>query len=181
MRPLRLLVILSLCTSAAACASVPLPTRGRSRPPAPTPQAHHNRAANAEKHYRKAEQFAAQGKWKASEAQYRAALKIDPGYYHAHAGLAHVLNELGQFEEAIHILEEVVSGHADYAEAHYWLAEALYVAGEFTAAWDHVHHYERLGHTVPKAFRGKLEQQHPNPHGGSKGKPGRGKGKGRGR
>ncbi len=183
MRVLRLSLLACLCGLVAACASMPdyrarPPAHRPGPPPHAAPPAQANRAMNADQHYRKAERFAAQGKWAAAEAQYRAALKKDPGHYRANAGLAHTLHELGHFVEAIHILNEVLDHDPDYADAHYWLAEALYATGEFVVAWEHIHDYESLGKRAPSKFKQKLNAKHPEP--GKRGRKGAGPPQGRG-
>ena len=122
-----------------------------------------NRRANAEKHYKRGQEFEAQGKHAAAEAQYRAALKIDPTYTGARARLGATRQHQGAIEEAIEIFEDIIGGEPRFSEAYALIVDALYVAGRFADAWEHVHRAEDQGMTVPRALRKKLAEKHPEP------------------
>jgi protein O-mannosyl-transferase len=62
-------------------------------------------------------------------AQYREALRLNPGYSAAHNSLGNVLKEKGQIREAIAEFEAALRSKPDYAEAHNNLGDALNAAG----------------------------------------------------
>jgi tetratricopeptide (TPR) repeat protein len=96
-------------------------------------------------------------------AAFRTALDLAPDSVSARFHLSEALNWLGQLDEAIHELREVLARDPDYAEAQSRLAIALYYAGQDKEAWEHVHRAEELGQEVPPQFRALLARRTPEP------------------
>ena len=160
---------------AAVVAAFPVAT-ARAEPAGARPgnaQAQANRARNVEKHLARARAFEAEGKHAAAEAQYRAALKIDPNHASARLGLGTARQHQGATGDAIHLFEELIRSEPKLADAYVHLADALYVAGRFADAWEHLHHAEDLGVQAPSLLRTKLHKKHPEPARGAsaRGKP----------
>lgn len=167
MRPQHLLTLACIAFVVVAGSTAPAAAQGqgrskaREKPRAETAQ--ENRRANAEKHFKRGREFEAQGKHAAAEAQYRAALKIDPTYTEARARLGVTRQNQGDPKNAAQILGDILSDDPKYTDGHVLLADALFALGDFAEAWRHVHEAERQGATPPDSLRKKLQAKYPEP------------------
>ena len=87
----------------------------------------------------------------AARERYYAALEIDEEYVEARASLGCVLAELGELELAAATFEGALSYHAEFADVHFHLAQALDRLGREDEAEDHYRTFLALAPESPWA------------------------------
>lgn len=89
------------------------------------------------------------GDLSAARERYAMAIELDDTFLEARANLGCVLAELGQTDLAIAAFQGSLALHADYADAHYHLAQLLSAAGRTEEAEQHRQRFEELAPASP--------------------------------
>lgn len=92
-----------------------------------------------------------------AEKEYREALRLEPESSIAHNNLGVVLNELGQYQEAITILTRAIEIDPKNAIAHYALANSLSHTGRYDDAMVQAAKAIELEETEPQAHKAMAE------------------------
>lgn len=105
-------------------------------------------SAEAEDHFLAADLLYQMGDSSAARERYFMAIEMDDEYVEARANLGCVLMELGDVELAIASFRGALERHEDFADAHYYLAQALDSCGEREEA---ERHWESFLHLAPES------------------------------
>jgi hypothetical protein len=108
-------------------------------------------SAEAEDHFLAADLLYQMGDASAARERYFMAIEMDDEYVEARANLGCVLMELGDVELAIASFRGALERHEDFADAHYYLAQALDSCGERDEAERHWESFLRLAPESPWA------------------------------
>ena len=87
--------------------------------------------SDAVAHYNRGVDLQEQGKLEEAVAEYRTAIRLNPGYAEAHVNLGHALFNQWKLEEAVAELRTAIRLQPDDADAHYNLGTALVAQGKF--------------------------------------------------
>lgn len=90
-------------------------------------------------------------------------LESDPDEVDALHGLGQSLLYQNEPRRAVGYLRRALEARPDEGRIHYHLAEALVGLEDFRSAWEHVHHAQGLGESIPEDFLALLQERMPEP------------------